>query len=405
MQLNFILIFALITTTLTTIIFALSSVIGENIVKHQVGYFFEKELIKDYEIDNFHFDGLHISFNIDIENREVAKVVGSISLKDFLINLDFKMVDIESKWIKKFKDIGRFSSNGKVKITLFGSRIDSIVVTDQETIKFRYRKKFMTKTRYLDIQKSSISIKTFNKLTGLHLVGNRIKIDGELIGDSQNMIGDLNISLDNINIVGELEYEKGLILFNGYSEELEGEVYMNITDAEQQLSFNNVMIEKLLELFYIKNKLYGKGDLFLDYSNSSINFRGDFNKISFDENYILEYLGDILHLDINTNMFKKVIFEGETESDEVVFNLTALNNLVEIKINNGIYYRGNRKLDFNSKLSIDIDDIARVQYRTGSSINIDLYGLGEDNFKKFIDDSFQDRSYQQDVKDLLELYY
>jgi len=404
MRLNFILIFALITTTLTTIIFALSSVIGENIVKHQIGSFFERELIQDYKIENFNYDGLHINFNVIINNIVVAKVIGSVSFEKLTVELNFKMNNIESKWIKKIEDIGRFSSFGTIEIDLFGTKINAILTTNRETVQFKYRKKFVTKEQYLNIQKSTISVKTFNKLMELKLIGRYIKIDGELIGDSELMIGDMNISLDNIDMNGELELSQDYIRFQGYSENLNGDINLNIMEDEQTLAFENIMVEKILKMFKVQLNINGNGDLFINYSNNIVDFRGDFSQISFDKNQNLDYIGEILNMHIDKNMFDNTSLNGTIKDNIINFNLKSTNSGIDFKIDNGIYKTGRNYMYFKSDISINSDEVASIVYNSVKPTIITLQDSGERRFKRFVIDNSKDENYKYDIEKLMELY-
>jgi len=404
MRLNFILIFALIITSLATFIFALSSVIGESIVRHHISSFFERELIKDYKIEKFNYDGLHIDFDINIEDNVVAKVVGSIFFEKLIIELNFKMTNVESKWLRKYKDIGRFSSFGVIEINLFGTKVDTTLTTEREIIKFKYRTKFVTKERYLDIQNSKISVKTFNKLTDLNIIGKYIEIDGELIGDGEIMSGDINISIDNIDMSGDLEYSPDYIKFQGYSEELNGDINLNITEDNQVLSFENVMIQKILELFKVDLDIYGDGDILLNYSENHISFQGEFGRVGFNQNQNLDYIGEILNMHIDKTMFDNAVLSGTIKDNSIIFNLKTSNNGVDFKIDDGIYNANRKYLYFKSDISINSDEIASISYNSLKPTIINLNSSGERRFKRFVIDSSKESNYKNDIEKLIELY-
>jgi len=94
MRISFLLIFSFIVMTISTTVYALSSVIGEAILKHQIELFFEKELVEDYEIKNFKFNGLNLKFDVEVENKKVANIVGEVSLKDIMIKLNFQLKNL-----------------------------------------------------------------------------------------------------------------------------------------------------------------------------------------------------------------------------------------------------------------------------------------------------------------------
>ena len=200
MRISFLLIFSFIVMTISTTVYALSSIIGEAILKHQIELFFEKELIEDYEIKNFKFNGLNLKFDVEVENKKVANIVGQVSLKDIMIKLNFQLKNINSKWIAKFRNIGYFSAQGEFKLTPWVGKVTVNLITEREKIQFIYRKKFITKKKYLKIINSNISTLTLHKLLNVDLMRGQIYLNGELIGNSEAMTGDMKVIINKIDL-------------------------------------------------------------------------------------------------------------------------------------------------------------------------------------------------------------
>jgi len=404
MKLNFILIFAFIITLFTTVLFALSSTIGKSFIKHEILNIFEDNIIEDYSIEDFTFDGLHISFNVNIHDRNVGKVVGLISFQDLIINLNYQISKMPSKWIKDFQDIGVFSALGNIKLSIFEHQIDSKISTSQELIEFRYKKKFMSETEYLEIKSSSILVKTLNKFIDFNLAGNWISINGQIVGTKNKFGGDLNISIDKIDINGEIKHYKNLTNFQGYSKSLNSEVNLNFSKDNKNIEFYGVDIHKILALLDIYTTLKGVGDLTINFLEDKIKFDGIFQKLSFKKNRNLTYLSEILNLEKYQNIFENSVFDGEIKNGFTNFNFKTLNSKTDIQINNGLYNNINHRFHFTSQISQDLSIIGSIEYQSTKPISIQFTDIGQTKFRQFLLKNSMDKSYQPNLRQLLQLY-
>jgi len=404
MQLNFILIFAFIITLFTTIIFALSSTIGTNIIKHEIGTFFETRLVEDYSIENFTFDGLHISFNINMQNRDVVKVAGSVSFQDLVINLDYQITQMSSKWISDFQDIGIFSAFGNIKISIFENIITSKISTAKENIQFKYKKKFISDDGFLEIQKSSILVRNFNKFVNFNLAGNKINLSGKMRGNQNQFDGDLNISIDKINVNGKLKHFRDLTNFQGYSKSLKGEVNLNFSKSEKNIEFYGADIRKILAILQIYTTIKGVGDLTINFFEDKIKFDGIFQKLSFAQNKNLTYLSEILNIEKSKTMFENSVFDGEIINEMTTFNFKTLNSKTDIQINQGQYSQKTHKFNFKSTISQDLNIIGSIQYRSRKPLSIQFTDIGQTKFRTFLLQNSSDKSYQSDLRQILQLY-
>ena len=404
MQLNFILIFAFIITLFTTIIFALSSTIGKSLIKHEISIFFEESLIEDYSIENFNFDGLHISFNVNMQNRSIAKVVGSVSFQDLMVNLDYKINKMQSKWIYNFKNIGVFSAFGNIKISMFESRVSSRISTSKEIIQFKYKKKFISDIEYLDIQTSSILVSTFNKFVDFDLAGNRINLNGKIFGNQEKFSGDLNISIDKISVNGNIKHFKDITNFQGYSKSLNSEVNLNFSKTDKNIEFYSADIHKILALLKIYTTIKGVGDLTINFLDDKIKFDGIFQELSFAKNRNITYLSQILHLNKSKTMFENSVFDGEIANGLTNFNFKTLNSKTDIQISNGKYNQRNHRFHFTSTISQDLNIIGGIEYKSQKPISIRFTDIGQTKFRTFILQNSENKSYQSNLRQVLQLY-
>jgi hypothetical protein len=405
MNLNFILVFAFVVTTISTTIFALSTSIGESIIKYEISSFLENELTKDYFIRDFDFNGRDIEFKIDIENREVGVFKGALSLENGLFFLNFKLNEIESKWIKKLRDIGHFSADGILKVTFFGSRVDAFISTKRESLKFKYRKRFLLKERYLQISEGKISKETFFKLTNLKIFGESIKVDGELSGNSDLMEGDVNLSIASIDMNGDLIFSNNSLSFSGKSSNLKGDIDFLIKEESKSINFSNVLLENIFHLFNINLAIHSRGDFKLFQIGNDTNFSGSFDKLSLKNDNYLRNISDVLQLDLELNDFHNGEFSGELREDFAIFSFDVSNGDSDFLVKDGSYDRENNLIFLTSKLSSNLNEIASIVYNSSiNEIKIIPQEIGFDRLKKFIKKESFGKDFENEFNGLIELY-
>ena len=403
MRISFLLIFSFVIMTISTTVYALSSVIGEAILKHQIGLFFEKELIEDYEIRNFKFDGLNLKFDIDVENKTVANVIGQISLKDIMLKLNFQLKNINSKWISKFKNIGYFSAKGEFKLTPWAGKVAVRLITEREKIKFIYRKKFVTKKRYLKIINSNISTSTLHKLLNVDLISGQVYLNGELIGNSEKMVGNMNVVINKIDLSGKMIYLNQKILFQGYSKELQGDFKLKIDKKIQRIQFSKIILNKLFEDFEFKTEFKAYGDIALEAKNDLIFFVGKGEKFIF-KNKKIDYINNFFQLNIDDELFENLKFNGAVDDSVLTFNLEADNGNFHFVVEDGVFNKIQDMFSFRTTIFEKQNSLALVVYNSGYPLEINFQSdLGKERFQKFFTSSTKKRSDKKFLQEILDL--
>jgi len=403
MRISFLLIFSFIVMTISTTVYALSSIIGEAILKHQIELFFEKELIEDYEIKNFKFNGLNLKFDVEVENKKVANIVGQVSLKDIMIKLNFQLKNINSKWIAKFRNIGYFSAQGEFKLTPWVGKVTVNLITEREKIQFIYRKKFITKKKYLKIINSNISTLTLHKLLNVDLMRGQIYLNGELIGNSEAMTGDMKVIINKIDLLGKMNYTNNKIIFQGYSKELQGDFKLKIDKKTQKIQFSKIILNKLFEDFNFKTEFKAYGDITFEAKGNLVFFSGNGEKFIL-KNKQMDYINNFFQLNIDNELFENLKFNGTADDSVLTFNIEADNEEFHFIVEDGVFNRIQNMLSFRTTILENQYNLALIVYNSGYPLEISFQSdLGKERFQKFFTSSIKKRADKKFLQEILDL--
>jgi len=406
MRLNFILLFALFVTVISTTLFALSTVIGEVLIKHYLSSIIEKEIKAEYRVESLSLeDNLSFHFSINIEDRDVARVVGYIDLNDLEVIIDYSIVDADTQWFKKLDDFGEFSSKGEVKINFFESRIYALIKTDGDRINFKYRKKFIQSERYLKITNSFISLETLYKLTGIEIAGDKLALNTSLSGDSHLMSGDIEASIGDIDFNGDVEYKySNGIYISGMSSKLDGEFNVSINKNGTNLELNGIALDKGFTLLNFNSSFRGRGDMKIFYNGDIIKFSGNSRLIKVVNAKYIDYLNELFNLELDKNSFKNLDFNGEINNGFVTFNFSIHNHNIEFLVENGIYNTYDKNIEISPIASIDGDELFSIYFNTSTKkFSITPTEFGIERLKSSIHLNSSGK-YRDEITNLINLY-